>query len=133
MTLPRLVKTGFFVKELKNLPDSSGAIYNDLWLHLEVLDKALLDHFGAHRKYRLQVKLWLDLDNDDFIMSCERANLKPKLVLESFRAIEQIFIKNGQDNYALGDWLQIDEMTDEEKELILNYEEPDWDEKKRKK
>ena len=62
----------------------------EIKLHRAVLDRALLDTFHPDQLIKGDVLKWLDLANPDFILSCERADLEPKLVYELFIQIKKI-------------------------------------------
>jgi len=125
MSLKRLTKTGLFIK----LEVPTEEIRTDLLLHRTVLDKALLDHFNKDENFRLQAKLWCDLNNPDFIEACDRALLSSELVYSTFHAVTEVFVENGEDTYSSLDNKRIARMSDEDKDFFLDYVEPDWDEK----
>lgn len=82
----RLAKTGFFKKASIPHPNIEG----EVMLHRAVLDKALIDSFSPHEEITINVELWLDLDNQDFIDACERALLDPTGVYSTFVLFKQI-------------------------------------------
>lgn len=121
MTVSRLIKTGFFRK----IPPHSEEIRTELHLFRYVLDKALLDQFDEHEIYRMQSKLWADLDNPDFIETCELAFLNPNDVIKGFMKVTEIFRKNGEDKYYKKDIKKFNTLSKTDIEYYLNYEEPD--------
>jgi hypothetical protein len=121
MTLPRLVKTGLF----KKIPPPTEDIRQELRLYRTVLDKALLDWFCDDENYRIQSKLWMDIENEDFVTVCDLANLEAEDVEALFLEVQKIFIENGQDKYYLQDQELINSLSDEEKIKFLTWVEPD--------
>jgi len=119
MTLTRLVKTGLFTK----LDAPNEEIRSELRLYRTVLDKALLDQFDKDDNYRLQSKLWADINNPDFCEICDLALLEAENVLELFEQVTTIFRKKGEDLYWQKDNRRLGRMSDAKKEYYLNYEE----------
>jgi hypothetical protein len=119
MTLTRLVKTGLFTK----LAPATEEIRPELRLYRTVLDKALLDQFDKDENYRLQSKLWADLENQDFCEVCDLALLDAESVLSLFEQVTKIFRKKGEDLYWQKDNRRLAKMSDERKQFYLNYEE----------
>jgi hypothetical protein len=128
-SIRRLVKTGFFCKQ------DSIFWTQDPYLRLNrtVLDKALVDQFIGDKNFRLQSKIWCDLENVEFLLACERADLEPELVKISFDIITKILIEKGEDKYHQVDKTELKELSDEEREDYLNYEDTLWYEKEKKK
>lgn len=89
MTITRLAKTGFF-RKLSPVPEE---ISREVDLFRAVLDKALIDYFSNDRNIQGDVADWLDLDNKDFILCCERAFLPANLVFKSFAAVKKVLRK----------------------------------------
>lgn len=129
MSLSRIVKDGFFVREEYFDPPSESFIK----LNRVVLDRALVDHFIADKNYRYQSKLWRNLDNIEFVETCDRADLDSELVFLCFDVITDILLYRGEDKYFKEDNKALKKLTRKEKEFYLDYQEPDWDKKKRKK
>lgn len=121
MTVSRLLKTGLF----KKLPSPVEDIRQDLLLHRAVLDKALLDQFDKHEQYRIQSKLWATLENSDFVEVSERALLDPELVLLVFEQVTTIFRENGEDKYYEMDSRVLAQLSDEDREHYMQYEDPE--------
>ena len=137
-SIRRLVKTGFFCKQ------DSIFWTQDPYLRLNrtVLDKALVDQFIGDKNFRFQSKIWCDLENEDFLLACERADLEPELVKISFdikiilkylKIDTKILIEKGEDKYHQVDKTELKELSDEEREDYLNYEDTLWYEKEKKK
>ena len=118
MTLTRLVKTGLFTK----LAPPNEEIRPELRLYRTVLDKALLDQFDKDENYRLQSKLWADIENKDFCEICDLALLDAENVISLFQQVTMIR-KKGEDLYWQKDNRRLSRMSEERKQFYLNYEE----------
>ena len=86
LSLKRLYHTGLF----QRLPNNHADLTAEINLHRAVLDRALLDCFHIDVPTKKDVEKWLDLSNPDFITSCERADLEPRLVYELFIRVKEI-------------------------------------------
>lgn len=95
MSVNRLAKTGLFRR--------LDPVYEDLYfyvhLHRSVLDRALVDMFSPYKEIRDEVTDWLDLENDSFIFSCERALLEPTQVYNTFLAVKEVLKDARTTNY----------------------------------
>lgn len=87
MSLKRLYHTGLFIR----LPMNSEGLEPEINLHRAVLDRALLDCFHPNKEIKNDADTWANLENKDFTISCERADLLPELVYETFIHIKRIF------------------------------------------
>jgi hypothetical protein len=119
MTVSRLVKTGLFAK----IEPPDEIVRPHLRLYRTVLDKALLDQFDACEEYRLQSKLWADINHLDFLEVCDLALLEPEDVLELFGIVTSVFRNKGEDKYWKKDNKKLARLSNEDKETILQYEE----------
>jgi len=87
-----LFKNNDFFEEL------SKAIELEAELFRAVLDRALIDFVdpALHKQYRQEVEEWLDLDNPDFKLTCEAAELPPLLVYKMFFLVEDLLLLQGE-------------------------------------
>ena len=87
LSLKRLWHSGLFIR----LPIVHEELSSEITLFRAVLDRALLDLFHHDAVIRDDAKTWLDLKNEDFLESCDRADLDHLLVYELFTTINKIF------------------------------------------
>lgn len=97
MNVNRLSKTGLFKR--MSMPENSTNVQADILLHRMVLDRALVDLFSPINEIRQEVKDWLNLNNESFLFSCERAGLEPDLVYKCFEIIEEILKDGGPTSF----------------------------------
>ncbi len=55
-----------------------------------VLDRALVDCFSIREDIRNETREWVNLDNEDYLISCERAMLEPEKVMQVFEIFLEI-------------------------------------------
>lgn len=87
----RLAKTHIFLEKFsyEGIPTDLKHI---VALHRSVLDRALVDMFSPYSYVRDDVFDWLDLENDAFVYSCERAGIPAETVYVVFKEIQN-FVK----------------------------------------
>jgi len=86
LSLVRLLKVGLF----KKMPIDNSEFEKEITLHRAVLDRALVDYFSVQPDIRDEVLAWLDLNNPDFIQACQRADLEPQGVFDTFKIMRKI-------------------------------------------
>lgn len=96
MSVARLNKTGLF----KKIPPPTEDTRVEILLWRAALDKALLDIFDEEEEHRHDAKSWLDINNPDFVTTCEIAMLEPETVYKMFLTVKYLFITKGEDHYS---------------------------------
>lgn len=93
MSLNRLASVGFFVcQDEQTYPKGT-----EEYLFRKVLDKALTDSFSTNPVIKEDVDVWLDIDNEDFLLVCDLARLPPFGVYVLFLYFKKILRgKNAQ-------------------------------------
>lgn len=89
-SLKRLTTRGLF--QSLELPEGLVGKQNrrSVKMFRAVLDRALVDTFSIYEDLRTETREWASTENEDFLISCERALLEPDKVLQVFEAFKEI-------------------------------------------